>query len=298
MVKTQFNIKDLENLSGVKAHTIRIWEKRYNLLSPERTDTNIRKYNLENLKKLLNVSFLYNEGYKISKIAKLKNEEIKGLVNSLANSSEEQYAIKMFKMAMFEFNFEMFSDTYSELLKKKSFDELFIEVLIPLLNEIGRLWQTETIDPCHERFISELIKQKVIVNIELEQAKKSKLNDKVVVLFLPLGEIHEIGLLFANYLILKAGYKSIYLGTNIPLNNLQNVLKHYDNITFLSYFTIQPDKESILSYVRRFQKLIGIDKAQEFWLMGNMVKNIDHKKLPNNILVINGHRDLKQKLNS
>ena len=148
-VKTEFSIKDLENLSGVKAHTIRIWEKRYQLLKPNRTDTNIRKYNLNSLKRLLNVSFLYNDGYKISKIADLNEEELLQLIQNKAHSNQEDYALKAFKTSMFEFDNQLFNITYKKLLEQKTFSEIFEHIFIPLLNEIGLLWQTGTIDPVH-----------------------------------------------------------------------------------------------------------------------------------------------------
>jgi len=176
LVKTKFSIKDLENLSGIKAHTIRIWEKRYNLLEPSRTDTNIRAYNLDSLKRLLNISLLYENGYKISKIATFSEIELAAIVTKLALEHEEAHSINTFKTAMFQFNQQLFADTYNALLENRSFPELFRTVFIPLLNQIGILWQTGTIDPCHERFVSEMIKQKVVLNIEQQYASKT-LND-------------------------------------------------------------------------------------------------------------------------
>ena len=183
-VKSQFSIKDLENLSGVKAHTIRIWEKRYNLLTPDRTDTNIRTYDLDNLKRLLNVTFLYKEGYKISKIAKLDDSEIQTLIEDLAIDSQEDFALKAFKTAMFEFDEQLFTETYSKLSTQKSFREIFFDVFIPLLIEIGTLWQTGTIEPCHESFISELLKRKIIVNIEEQITSFKKKGDPLVCIVL------------------------------------------------------------------------------------------------------------------
>ena len=212
-VKTQFSIKDLENLSGVKAHTIRIWEKRYNLLEPTRTDTNIRKYDMVNLKKLLNVTFLYNEGFKISKIASFKESEILKIVNNQAETRKEDYAITSFKTAMFEFDQNLFTQTYNQLLEEKSFREVFFEVFLPMLNEIGMLWQTGTIDPAHERFISELIKQKIILRIEAQQRKAPANSDFLFVLYLPYQEIHEIGLLYANYEIYNQHPQQTSTGT-------------------------------------------------------------------------------------
>ena len=139
--KTIFSIKDLENLTGIKAHTIRIWEKRYELLEPERTDTNIRFYNLSHLQKLLNISFLNNNGLKISKIASLTNSEIHQQVRDLASKSNvKNHAINAFKLAMLDFDQEIFHDTYNALVKTQSFQQVFYEVFIPFMSEIGMLW--------------------------------------------------------------------------------------------------------------------------------------------------------------
>ena len=166
MVKTEFSIKDLENLSNVKAHTIRIWEKRYNLLTPERTDTNIRRYDLENLKKLLNITYLYRSGHKISKLAEMDSVKIKDLIKKNLTTSNENYALEIFKTAMIEFDDQRFDATLKKLLDKKTFGEVFLEVFVPLLRELGTLWHSGTIDPSHEHFISEKIKHSIIMECE------------------------------------------------------------------------------------------------------------------------------------
>ena len=169
-IKTNFSIKDLENLTGIKAHTIRIWEKRYNLLQPNRSDTNIRNYSIESLQKLLNVSFLNENGYKISKIAKLQANEIPSLVREIATSGKQKHhAVNALKMAMLNFDQTLFYTTYNNLLQQHTFKDIFHEVFLPLLKDIGILWQTDTINPAHEHFISTLIKQKVLINIEKVQ---------------------------------------------------------------------------------------------------------------------------------
>jgi DNA-binding transcriptional MerR regulator len=191
IVKNTFSIKDLENLSGIKAHTIRIWEKRYNILEPMRTETNIRLYDLENLQKLLNITLLHNYGYKISKISKFPKDKIPSLVNEIiTEKSAKSHAISSFKMAMMNFDQTLFFKTYNDLLSEKSFREIFYEVFIPLIQEIGLLWQTDTITPAHEHFISYLIKQKVLINTEELQLKEPIKNDKIFILYLPLNEIH------------------------------------------------------------------------------------------------------------
>jgi len=160
-IKSTFSIKNLENLSGIKAHTLRIWKKRYNLLEPERTETNIRRYSLESLKRLLNVTLLYNHGFKISKIASLSEDEIPELVRSIAlKSNSEQVSINAFKLAMINFDYELFDNNYNEILQHHNFQHVFLNVFMPLMRELGILWQTGAISPSHEHFITNLIKQK------------------------------------------------------------------------------------------------------------------------------------------
>ncbi|MDT0555727.1 MerR family transcriptional regulator [Patiriisocius hiemis] len=272
-IKSTFSIKDLENLTGVKAHTIRIWEKRYNLLSPERTKTNIRNYDLESFKKLLNVTFLYNQGYKISKIAKLQPDEISKLVKESSKIDSDTYAINSFKSSMFEFSNSLFSKTYDELAAKKTFRQIFISVFIPLLKEIGILWQIGTIDPIHESFISECIKQKIIVAASQDQPKKEQKNAPIFALFLPFKEMHDIGLMYANYELIKAGFKTIYLGSSIPVENLVNLKNYQSNIYYLSYLTTQPETTPINNFLEKLINILDSKEQQRVWLMGPKVKN-------------------------
>ena len=291
-VKTQFSIKDLENLSNVKAHTIRIWEKRYNLLSPDRTDTNIRTYNLENLKKLLNVTFLYNNGFKISKIAKLSNSQLHEFVQKEALEKEEEIAQKAFKTAMFDFDYLHFNTTYHKLSETKSFREIFFDVFLPLLSDIGLLWQSGTIDPAHERFISELIKQKIMLQIEAAQQKFEQKSDMIFTLYLPYQEIHEIGLLYSNYEILSAGFKTIYLGNNIPLDSLHYILKHHEKVTFLSYFTVEPELKSIHDYLNTFEAEVSGLKTCSLWALGSKTRELDLKDIPKSVRRISNINEL------
>ncbi len=295
-VRTLFSIKDLENLSGVKAHTIRIWEKRYNLLQPARTDTNIRQYDLENLKRLLNVTFLYEEGYKISKIAKLTEEEIVEIIQDSSEEKRDHYSLQAFKTAMFDFDYRLFTETYNALLKEKSFEETFLEIFIPLLNEIGMLWHTGTIDPVHERFISELIKQKLIMNIHEAQSKLKEGINPSFALYLPSEEIHELGLLFANYLILSRGMQTIYLGNNIPLTNLTHLLKHYNKITFLSYFTVKPDNVTVEEYIDAYKNEIGNINNYQLWLMGHKIQGLTLDPKSKGVTYVYSLKALRDKL--
>ena len=255
-IKKQFSIKDLENISGIKSHTIRIWEKRYNLLTPQRTDTNIRYYSPENLQKLLNVVLLNNNNYKISKIAKMSDDSIQAHARELAlNSAAEDEAIDSFKVAMFNFDAVLFNNTYNQLLHHKTFREIFKEVFIPFLNQIGLLWQTETLLPIHEHFISNLIAQKILINIDrLENSVTS--SDFTYVLFLPENEIHELGLMYINYELSLRGNRVIYLGQNVPLNNLSDFFKSENKICFITSLTVQPHDDKIDSFFNELEEIL------------------------------------------
>jgi DNA-binding transcriptional MerR regulator len=284
-VKTIFSIKDLENLSGIKAHTIRIWEKRYNVLAPLRSETNIRNYDLRSLQKLLNVVLLNNYGYKISRIAEHSEEKIELLVREIiSEKSTKNHAINAFKMAMINFDQALFLNTYNSLLSEKSFRDVFFEVVIPLMQEIGLLWQAGTISPAQEHFITFLIKQKLFLNIEKLQMREPTRTDKVFVLYLPENEIHELGLMYLNYEILFNGYKTIYLGESVPIDSLMDMNKYFDNIVYVSYLTVEPTKDAINDYIEEITAKI-INKNSQVWLLGRMVEFIDTKKISDKILL-------------
>ncbi|RKS02223.1 MULTISPECIES: MerR family transcriptional regulator [unclassified Flavobacterium] len=295
-VKSVFSIKDLENLSGIKAHTIRIWEKRYSILEPMRTETNIRLYDLSNLQKLLNITLLHNYGYKISKISKLSTERIPQLVNEIiSEKSAKHHAISSFKMSMMNFDQALFFTTYNKLLSEKSFREIFYEVFIPLIQEIGLLWQTDTITPAHEHFISYLIKQKILTNTEKVQTLEPTQPDRVFVLYLPMNEIHELGLMYLNYEILNLGYKTVYLGESVPIDSLKDMKKHFDNITYLCYMTVEPNKSEINNYIKTLKQEV-LDESSNLWLIGRMIENIDIKLITEKTTTFSSIKELVENI--
>lgn len=296
-IKSVFSIKDLENLSGIKAHTIRIWEKRYNILEPMRTTTNIRLYDVENLQKLLNITLLHSHGYKISKISKFPPEKIPQLVQEIvSDKSAKNHAINAFKMAMMNFDQTLFFTTYNKLLSEKSFREVFTEIFIPLMNEIGILWQTGTITPSHEHFISYLIRQKLLSSIEQLQILEPAKKDKVFILYLPQNEIHELGLIYLNYEILFHGYKTIYLGQSIPIENLKDLTNLFDTTVFVSYWTVFPEIEETASYIKTIQEEILTDKKSELWILGKLAKHIPAQNLTSQISVYFSMQEVLNKL--
>ena len=296
-VKNIFSIKDLENLSGIKAHTIRIWEKRYNALEPMRTDSNIRYYDITNLQKLLNIVLLHDYGYKISKISKLSENEIPVLIKQITTEkTAKNHAINSFKMAMMNFDQSLFFKTYDRLLSEKTFRKVFYEVFMPLMNEIGVLWQTNTISPAHEHFISNLLKQKIQVNTEKIQLLEPTKKDRVFILYLPLNEIHEIGLMYLNYEILIQGYRCIYLGENVPTESLKDVTEFFNNITFISYCTVEPNAESIDDYIHQFETHILNNNSSHLYMLGRMIKNINKSKLSNKVKLFDSIEELTKSI--
>lgn len=269
-----FSIKDLENICGVKAHTIRIWEKRYHLLTPERTDTNIRTYNMDSLKKLLNVSFLVNCGYKISRISKLTPNEIDDYLKSIV--SDQTVVDKTFnnmKLAMLNYSNHLFCETFEEARERFSFNDVFYNIFIPFLNEIGLLWQSNTINSTHEHFVTSLMKQKMWTQINKLQQENNN-TGKTYVLFLPEGEINDLSLIFLNNLLLTKGYRTIYLGPNVSTEYLGTLSNLHNDLVFLSYFTVAPHTEEVNSYISNFKKQICIPNNHELWVMGRILKEI------------------------
>ncbi|WP_343330166.1 MerR family transcriptional regulator [Polaribacter staleyi] len=281
-IKQDFTIKDLENISGIKAHTIRIWEKRYNLLQPKRTETNIRLYSNENLQKLLNIVLLNNHNFKISKIAKMSDEELILQSRELALTiSVNDEAINALKLSMFQFDKQLFNNTYNKLLQKKTFREIFKEVFIPFLNQIGLLWQTDTLNPANEHFISNLISQKILLKIEEIQFNISN-TSRTYVLFLPENEIHELGLLYLNYELVLRGFHTIYLGQSLPLNNLNYFLESKSEISFITSLTIKPYDDKIEEYFKEINDLIT-PTNHTFIATGNKVEKVKHLTLNSRI---------------
>jgi DNA-binding transcriptional MerR regulator len=298
LVKKTFSIKDLENLSGIKAHTIRIWEKRYNLLSPERTQTNIRMYSLLSLQKLLNITLLYENGLKISKIAQLTNEEIPLKVREIIDEkSIKNNMMNALKLSMINFDQNLFHNTYNQLLVDLSFREIFKDYFVPLLQELGYLWQTNTISTTHEHFITNFVKQKVYTNTEKVQRLEPVDPNKIFVLFLPENEVHELGILYLNYELNLRGYKSIYLGQSVPIENLEPLLANDNFIEFVTYATVEPSKEKIDKYIQRFKKKILNKKTSRLSILGFQTQFIDLVNKPEQIGVYRGYKELIEDLN-
>lgn len=222
-----FSISEVECLTGIKAGTIRIWEQRYSLIKPKRTDTNIRFYDDQDLKRLLNVSVLCTHGYKISNIALMTEDQICSKVNELTETTAANCCIANgLSDAMVKMDARAVECILNTSILKSGFEATFIHVVIPFLKKTSSLWQTGAINPAQEHFIVNLIKQKVMSAIDGLPYKEDQLSSKFL-LFLPEGERYEIPLLFAHYLLKARGHQVLYLGANMPLRELGNVVDYY-----------------------------------------------------------------------
>lgn len=220
----KYSIKDLERLSGVKAHTLRIWEQRYELLRPKRTSTNIRYYNNDDLKKILNVSLLNSHGFKISNIASLSSENLSLEAGKLLNRFEkESDQIENLMLALLDWDENTFESSVQLSIFHFGLEKTLEKIIFPFLKQLGNMWQAGIVNPAQEHFISNLIRQKIISETD-KLANTSHKGSKRVVLFLPQNELHEMGLLYANFLCRKKGYRCLYLGQSVPFEDLQNVV--------------------------------------------------------------------------
>jgi len=256
-----YSIKDLENLTGIQAHTIRIWEQRYNLLNPERTPTNIRVYSDKDLRKLLSVALLNNNGLKISKIAKLSESDIAGAVLLLSESQDTKLEsqIESLKLIMVDMNEGKFEKLFGHLVVQTGFEETIMKVFVPFFKRLNFLWQTSSVTVAQINFITSLYKQKLYVAIDgLEPSEK--VNSKKIVMFLPKTERLDNGLLFCNYMAKRRGFETLYLGDSFPTAELKDILEKNPDSYLLSVATLaQIDLtdyySEVLSYCNENQKL-------------------------------------------
>ncbi|MBK7965694.1 MAG: MerR family transcriptional regulator [Bacteroidetes bacterium] len=289
-----FSIKDVEALTGIKPHTLRIWEQRYGIPLPNRTATNIRYYTDEDLKILLNVAMLNRQGYKISKITKMSKEELDQLVVSISlNSQDENVHLESLVRAMFSLDENRFINVFQSSVDQIGFEESFTRLVFPLLSRIGIMWQTGSINPAYEHFISHIIRLKLFVATESLPAINVDLAKKFI-LFLPSHETHELSLLFANYLIRAAGHHTNYLGPNLPLNDLNPVMKIYKADYFLTVIT---SSMTSLSPLQIANKLYGDFPKTTVFMAGSqmMQPNIQY---PPNIKLLSTFEDFSSVLKS
>jgi MerR family transcriptional regulator, light-induced transcriptional regulator len=241
----KYSIKDLEVLSGVKAHTIRIWEQRYGLLKPQRSDTNIRYYDDEQLKRILNISLLVKNGLKISKVSSLSDQELSSNLVSMLNDAAGDAAIddhlNTLVIAMIELDEALFDRIFASSVLRIGFEHTITRLIYPFLERVGMMWSLGDVHPAQEHFVSNLIRQKIIVAIDGQ--KPAPANAPSFLLFLPEGELHEVGLLIANYLIRQSGRRTIYLGQNVPMENIPDICEKCSPQCVLFFITIPKSEE-------------------------------------------------------
>jgi DNA-binding transcriptional MerR regulator len=288
-----YTIKDLEKLSGIKAHTIRMWEKRYGLIAPTRTSTNIRTYCDNELKKLLNISILNRNGFKISRIADLSMDEINTRINQLTkNSDDTETQIENLAISMIDLDENKFEKIISRAIIQLGFEDMVVKIVYPFLDRIGIMWQTGTINPAQEHFVSNLIRQKLIVAID-SQVYNGGAHSKSFMLFLPEGELHELGLLFFSYLIKKRGHRIIYLGQSVPIDDLISVYRIRSVDYLLTSFVSSIKGNNGKSFI---QKLSDEITKPMIYISGNQTKFIQDN-LPKNFKVISSPRAFIDELN-
>lgn len=248
----EYKIKDLETLTGIKAHTIRIWEKRYGLISPDRTDTQIRTYDDADLTMLLNIALLNKNGVKISKIASMSPDQISDRVGEFLESNSDDICSEKLILALIELDEHLFKTTLQEQIDQHGVEHTFVKVLIPFLDRIGVMWLVGTINPAQEHFISNLIRQKVISEIDkLPVPKRTK---HPVLLFLPEHEWHEISLLFYHFVLRNHGLDTIYLGQSLPYDSLIQTIDRFKPSAVVTSWLTAVDPKFMQNYFKRLAK--------------------------------------------
>ncbi len=277
-----YSIKDLERLTNVKAHTIRIWEKRYGIVDPNRSETNIRNYTDEDLKRLLNISILNRHGIKISKIAGMTNAELNQKIMEVVKPESDYLSqIESLVVAMIELNEVRFERILNQSIIKIGFEDTLYHVIYPFFEKIGVLWQTGTINPAQEHFISNLIRMKLCVAIDSLPAVSDP-KARRIILFLPEWELHEIGLLTYYYLARKHGMKVYYLGQNVPVNDLFSVSKTVDPHLVATYFVSAVTMPELKKYVALLSEFF---EGTELFMSGIQCANINFE-LPDNVRLV------------
>ena len=288
-----YSIKELENLSGIKAHTIRIWEKRYNIIVPARTETNIRYYNDDNLKRLLNIAILNRYGMRISTIAKLSDTEMsEKVMNVASDTSNSETNIENLVVAMVEMDEYKIDRIFSRYIMHEGFEKSVTHLIFPFFEKIGLLWQTGSINPAHEHFVSNIFRQKLMVAIDNVVFPENKNNNKFI-LFLPEGEFHELALLYYNYLIKKSGKKVYYLGNSVPYQDLEETNKRVNSDYLFTSLTSSLNKAEVKKYLIKLSQTFP---SQKIFVTGLQVKEgiID---LPKNVIKVLSTNDFIEKLN-
>jgi len=289
-VKEQgYSIKDLEVLSGVKAHTIRIWEKRYNLLVPKRTDTNIRYYTEEDLKRMLNISMLVRNGFKISKVAKWDDKKIsETILNLTSEITTESDFIEQLILYMINFDNINFYRLTTEIINKIGLEEAITKVFFNFFIRIGTYWQVGSVFPAQEHYVSNIFRQKLIAEIDKLGIVHSR--QETILFYLPEKEMHEMSLLFYSYLAHKMGYRVIYLGQFVPQEDLSKIQEQVRIDFVFTAFINSIAKEDLESYLESVKELF---RNQKVFITGWQIHS-HNPKLPRNVKVVKDYHEFKK----
>lgn len=290
---TRYSIKDLEKFSGIKAHTIRIWEQRYQLLKPQRTETNIRFYDNEQLKYLLNVSLLVENGYRISQICNLSTEEfnqhLRDIIDKGYPTKEDQQVnsiINELMIAMLDLDERRFEKILASSLLQRSFEETLVKIIYPFLRRIGVMWRTGEVSTAQEHFIYQLIRQKIIVAIDGLLIPDS--NAEKYLLFLPQSEFNDLLILLFTYVLKNRGKQCIYLGADIPFKDLKQVTEISKPETIFTFIKAPASKMDTQAYIYELSETF---EKQQVLITGNPYF-MDELEYPDNVLLITGVEDL------
>lgn len=284
---THYTMSQVETLTGIKSHTIRKWEQRYCFLKPMRTETNIRYYSDEMLRKLLNISVLLRHGYRISAIDEMTDAEVNQRVNEVVLSSGSAHAdvIDALLAATIHMKEAEFEHIFRNQILRNGLLRTLVEVIYPFLNHVGVFWGTSKLIPAQEHFITNLIRHKLIASIEMlpqpaEQAKR-------ILLFLPEGEYHEVGLLLSYYIAKDLGFRVFYLGQNVPLENVEESarISHAD---LLLTFMITPRNGDELPLLRKISREPGLPLLfsgnPEYFSGAELPGNLIHMMHPEDLI--------------
>lgn len=286
----KYSIKDLEHFSGIKAHTIRIWEKRYLLLDPNRTNTNIRFYTDEHVRKILNVAMLVKNGYKISNVASFSDSKIQAEVvriNHHLSDADKNIDRLLFRAVNLDsVGFESLLD---EMIEKNGFRKTIEQVVYPFFERIGVLWQAGSIFVAHEHFVSNLIRNKLIHETCMAKVEAPA---KTMLFFLREGEWHELGLLYYNYLAVQAGIRCVYLGQSLPFDDLSNLLSSGNFDFVCTSFIYSMDKTELENYLVKLSKIFGDGKI----LVTGRQISVSKPRLPENVSVVKNGNDFLRKV--
>ena len=287
---THYSIKDLENLSGIKAHTIRIWEKRYHLLDPERTDTNIRYYSNDDLRRILNVALLVKNGFKISKVAKFDNAKLQSeVIRQNKNLVDPEKNMDQLLFHTVNMDILGFEQLFNKMIQENGFSKTMEQVIFPFFERIGILWQAGTIFVSQEHFVSNLVRNQLII----EAAKfDNQSADRTMLFFLHEEEMHELGLLYFSYLAAQNGFRSIYLGQNVPFGDLTNLMKNNEFDFICTTFIQAIEKPALEKYLTM---LSLISPENKILVAGRQIA-IQKPKLPPNTFIIKNNHDFAKRL--